>query len=369
MISGGGEQITVTPPSIERLLVKTIKGPKRDRLVSNVVYTFTVTEFNRSATEEEKLQVNWAWQKVGGEPTDFPSKGYIDDDGNLSKKIYFDENLIGNDIYIMPYMKQPITSVSVKIYLRQRCTGSEQTHVIGLGNVPSYTGEFPSPFQAMWYVPENNEIFKLYIPDKEIKGWIKNAAAYHGIPHVMLATILQQENSPAATGTQKFLQFSERTITTFMAVVDELAWDLVPDKIPQWSPAGAGSNLAAGSSGFANMARATLRNAANYTEEYYGKNPLSQSVRYRIGGWDQDTRIPGDDWKADLYYCASHLRELIDSVTGDICHSGGITKEQLEKVFSAYNGSGPVAAKYGKDAMARINKAINGIEPLYFYEK
>jgi hypothetical protein len=236
------------------------------------------------------------------------------------------------------------------------CTGHEITTIAGLGAIASYAGEFPAPLRLMWYAPETNEVLKIHFRPSEIRGWIKAAAAYHGIPHVLLAVILQQENGPRATTTQKTLQFAERTLTTAGAILDEWLWDIVPDAI-------AGS-----SSGFANMSRATLRSAARHTEEKYCKNPMPADVRYRLLGWDQDTRIPGDDWKADLYYCAAHLRQLIDRITGTICHSGAISLDQLERVIAAYNGSGPLAAKYAKGAMKLLGDAAAGSATLYFYE-
>ncbi len=238
-----------------------------------------------------------------------------------------------------------------------RCTGKEVTTVTGYDAVPSYTGELPSPLQIMWYVPKTKELLKTSFSDTEIRVWIKQAAAYHGVPHILLALILQQENGPNGSKFLQAMQFGERSLTTFLAIVDSVAFDLVPDK-------GAG-----GSSGFANMSRATLQNSVKYTENYYCKKPMPEDVQYRIFGWDQDTRIPGDDWKADLYYAAGHLRELIDRVTGTRCHHGALTQEQLKKVVAGYNGSGPKAEKYSSDAMALLEKAKAGTARLYFYEK
>jgi hypothetical protein len=79
--------------------------------------------------------------------------------------------------------------------------------------------------------------------------------------------------------------------------------------------------------------------------------------------------LPGYDWKHDLYYAAAHIRQLIHQATNQVCHSGVLTKEQMKKVFSLYNGKGDDAAKYGNDAMRRIAKALTGDEPLFFYEK
>ncbi len=238
-----------------------------------------------------------------------------------------------------------------------RCTGQEVTTLPDYASVPSYTGELPSPLQILWYAPKSNEVLRNEFSDAEIRGWIREAANYHGIPHILLAVILQQENGPGASKTLQSLQFGERSLTTFLAIVDEVAFDIVPDKV-------AGS-----SSGLVNMSRKTLRNAATYTENYYCKKPMPSDVQYRIFGYDQDTRIPGDDWKADLYYAAAHLRELIDRVTGAPCHKGNLTPEQLKSVIGAYNGSGPLAEKYANDAMALLERAKSGAASLYFYER
>lgn len=105
----------------------------------------------------------------------------------------------------------------------------------------------------MWYVPGKDEPFRLSISDTEIRQWIKQAADYQGIPHILLAVILQQENPPNGTELQKVLQFGERSVTTFAAIMDDVFFDLVPDKV------------AGGSSGFANMSRSALQSAAEYS--------------------------------------------------------------------------------------------------------
>jgi len=150
------------------------------------------------------------------------------------------------------------------------CSGKEKTTISGLTSIRSYSGDFPSPLQAMWYVPSKNEPPRLSVPDKEIRQWIRQASEYHGVPHILLATILQQENAPSASEVRKVLQFAERTATTFAAIADSVLWDLVPDSI------------AGGSSGFANMSRSALHNAATYSERMYGRPPLPDSVKYRI---------------------------------------------------------------------------------------
>jgi len=238
-----------------------------------------------------------------------------------------------------------------------QCTGSEVTRIVGYSNIRSYSGNLPSPFPLMWYVPEADEAFKIHFPASEIRSWLRSAARYHGIPHILLAVIIQQENWPKAGTLLKIAQFMERTLTTASAITDEVLFDLVPDKV------------SASSSGLANMSRATLRNAVKYVEFNYGKPPMPSDVHYRIFGYNQDTRIPGDDWKADLYYCAAHLRELIDRITGQLCHNASIDKAQLNRVIAAYNGSGKDAKKYGLDAIALLERADNGTDILFFYEK
>jgi len=238
-----------------------------------------------------------------------------------------------------------------------QCTGSEVTRIVGFNNVRSYSGNLPSPFPLMWYVPEANEAFKVYFPASEIRSWLRSAAEYHGIPHILLAVIIQQENWPKAGTLLKIAQFAERSVATIAAITDELIFDLIPDK------------YAGSSSGIANMKRATLRNTAKYIELNYCKPPLPKDVQYRIFGHNQDTRIPGDDWKADLYYCAAHLRELIDRTTGNPCHNASIDKITLAKVIAAYNGSGATALKYSNDAIRLLEHADNGTDTLYFYEK
>ncbi|WP_240919447.1 hypothetical protein [Metapseudomonas otitidis] len=237
-----------------------------------------------------------------------------------------------------------------------RCRGTETSSITGYETISSYSGELPSPLKIIWYTPKSNEILKLSLSDSEIRKWTKEAAQYHGVPHILLAVILQQENGPKAGKFLQTLQFGERTLTTFLAIVDKYAFDIVPDKI-------AGS-----SSGLVNMSRNTLQKAAAYTEDYYCKKPMPKDVQYRIFGYDQDTRIPGDDWRADLYYAAAHLRELIDRKTNTRCHNSTLTPEQLKSVIAAYNGSGPLAEKYASDAMNLLEQAKSGSATLYFYE-
>jgi RHS repeat-associated protein len=232
-----------------------------------------------------------------------------------------------------------------------------------VSKVPSYNGDFPSPLNVMNYTPKSNELNKMYYTPSEIRGWVNDAANYHHVPPLMLATILQQDNGPNATGIRKLLQFAERELTTGLATADSMLFDLLPDKIM-------GKNITGGSSGLANMSRTTLQGAANYIQTAYNRSPMPSGVQYRVLGINVDTRIPAYDRRADLYYASAHLRQLIDYVTGQQGFDANqLTIEQAQNVFKKYNGSGVQAVKYGEDAVQRIYNAMGGKEPLYFFQK
>lgn len=244
-------------------------------------------------------------------------------------------------------------SVPLKIQCSQKNPQqSVKTTITGIGDIPDYKGGLPS---KMWYVLEGSDFLK--IPDSaEIRSWVQDAAAYHDVPPEMLAAILQQENGSSSSKLQKFLQFGERSGTTFSAMIDECFLGIMPDII------------SGGSSGIANMKRETLRNAAEYVESTYGRPVLPEDVRYRAFGWDQDTRIPGRDLRADLYYASAVLRQLIDKEMG-ANYCGPINPKQAEKIMASYNGSGSRAEEYGKDAITALHNAAEGKGHLYFYEK
>jgi hypothetical protein len=235
------------------------------------------------------------------------------------------------------------------------CLGGHNASIDGVSPISSYSGDLPSPYPLYWYATGTGN-GPIKIDAMTIRAWTKEASKYHGVPYLLSALILQQENGPNATEWQKRGQFAERSATTFAAIMDEWFFDVVPDRI-------AGS-----SSGIANLSRATLRSAAEYIESNYCRPIIPDDVRNRLRGWSQDTRIPGDDLRADLYYMTGHLRELIDRITGKKCFDGPLTVDQVQKIAAAYNGSGPKAEKYGKDAIERIKRAEAGTEPLYFYE-
>jgi LysM repeat protein len=250
-----------------------------------------------------------------------------------------------------------------KVKQEQIASATEVT--IAIGEIPSYHGDFPSPFPLMWYVPDNaKEILKIHYEPKEIRKWVSDAAKFHEIPYLLLATILQQENCPNATYIQKVLQFGERTLTTGLRIADNLTRNRIPDSIEL---NGKRYNITAGSSGIANMSHAALIDGVKHANEVYSREPMPDSVKYRIGGYNQDTRISGDDLRADLYYAAAHLRHIIDRVMKHNKFYGLLSLEDFEKICAAYNG--PAGQKYGREARIRLEKARDGIEPLYFYEK
>jgi len=109
-----------------------------------------------------------------------------------------------------------------------------------------------------------------WYPPSEVRGWLRDAAAYNDVPLELAAAILQQENPVNAPLYRKVGQFAERTLTTAAAELDEVAFDLVPDKV------------AGGSSGFANMSRRTLRGAAAYVENVLGYKAIPDESRHGV---------------------------------------------------------------------------------------
>jgi hypothetical protein len=225
----------------------------------------------------------------------------------------------------------------------------------GFRRVPPYTGDLPSPLQVMWYVPQGlSDAF--YVSDREIRGWVDDAARYHGVPTELLAAILGNENGSRGSTVRQLLQFGERTATTAADIADRVLFGIVPDRV-------AGS-----SSGIGNMSRRALLGAVDYVQRVLGRAVIPDEVANRVFGWRQDTRISGDDLRADLYYSAAHVRELIDRVTRTRNYGGGLTRDQVRDVAAAYNGSGNAARRYGEEAVAKIEAAASGGRPLYFFQ-
>jgi hypothetical protein len=335
-------------------------GKKATIIKKGEYYTFKATPSRKPSNAEAKL-MKWAIKYDNGnikELVGFSAYNKLID-GKIIVTFKTSEDFEKAKVYA--YFIKASEKVSVEITFRCQCCGDFKVVISGLNEISSYKGEFPSPFQIMNYTPSKTErlLHQIYVPDSTIRQWIKEAAVYHGIPHEMLAVILQQENAPKASKWKQFLQFGERTLTTTAAQIDQSLWDLFPDKV------------ADGSAGFMNMRRPTLKSTIKYTKENYCKKLMPSNVAERIGylyDSNVDEGIQGSDWRADLYYGAAHIRELIDRVMGK-CSNGNISLEQVEKVFISYNGSGVIANKYGKDAITLLKNASEGKQILYFYEK
>jgi hypothetical protein len=189
--------------------------------------------------------------------------------------------------------------------------------------------------------------------EAEIQRWMYEAGRYNDVPVVLMAVILQQENGPKpAYRGQKQLQAGERDLQTSAAQLEEALGVRLPWKF---------GKFASGSTGIANLSRATLRNAASYLERVYHRPPIPDSIRKEKG----DPRIAGIDDQLDLYYMSALLRQLIDGRVS-VGHKGNITDEQLRLVAQDYNGSGPEAEAYGRRALSKLNEARQGKTPLYF---
>jgi len=229
-----------------------------------------------------------------------------------------------------------------------------QTFFLSPWDLASYTGPIPSPLPVLWKVPESDFDSRVSIVrPSDLRTWIRNAAEYHDVPLEIMCTILQQENVPSSDWFHKLGQFGERSIQTLAHILNNYADGCVPDTV------------AFGSSGIMNMLKKTLDKTIVYNDSIYGKPIIPDSVRFRGNGLDADTRIAGYDWKADLYYGAAHLRQLIDQVKGIPKFHGELTEDDVFNIFTKYNGS----TDYGNRAIKTLKNAINGQEHLYFYER
>lgn len=341
------------------LRVMKIDGPfsqqtkeKVDKIEKGKVYSFKVIEYSRTPQTDELKKLMWI---VKYSDFMFPALDAMGKD-TLFLKIGKDINI--KKIQIYAYFKKLIDRVSVELCLCGCiCCGNYNISIKGINTIKSYTGDFPSPLQIMNYTPSKKDPLMdfVYISDSRIRGWIKDAANYHGIPHEIIAVIIQQENKPHSSKTGQFLQFGERTLTTTAAIMDRSLGDIIPDRISD------------GSSGFMNMRRPTLYSTIEYMKKNYCKELMPVDVAYRIGylfDSNVDVGIQGLDWRADLYYGAAHIRQLIDGIVGK-CSNGEMTLEQVEQVFTKYNGS----KAYGKSGIELLKKASQGKAILYFYEK
>lgn len=254
-----------------------------------------------------------------------------------------------------------LSDVSDKKVVICKCTGQEKVTFIDEDKIPSYSGEIKSPLKIIWVYPTDD--VGIIINDSEIRKWVKNACEYHKIPHVILALILQNENYPEASTFTKIGQFGERSLQTLLKIIDnktEVSFYL--KDFPKVVKA------IKGSSGIANLSDGALYSGIKHSIEKYARPPIPSSIAKNILGMNIDTRIPGDDWRNDIYYAAAHLRYLIDKKFGE-CFNGQLSYEMLYEVLKAYNGSGYKADGYAKNAINNLNLSISNKGVLYFYER
>jgi hypothetical protein len=253
-----------------------------------------------------------------------------------------------------------------------KCGGPHPLIIVGdeVKPIGGYTGALRAPGLLFKQTGSSTETFNPQELEnsKLIRRWAREASAYHEIPYVMLAAILEQENGQIVSTYRQTGQAGERFTQTNLNVIDKMTGGLLtngwPSKIPYFGSKIAKS--AAGSTGIMNMLRSTLDETVAYTHETY-KRPMLPSDKNNI-----NKGVAGVDVEADLYYGAAHIRQLIDRVVGNPCSKGEITLEQVRNVFRAYNGGfsaiNPDADKYADDAMVKLKGAYNGSRVLYFYE-
>lgn len=252
------------------------------------------------------------------------------------------------------------------------CNGSESATYVNESSIPSFTGDLPAPLQVASWIPRSlGQV--VYISDSNIRGYVRRAANYHGIPYAAIAAILQLENGPTASTFRQVLQAGERSVQGLLNGFDHVARNSIgvdADDIPNL-PAdldGKARQFIRGSAGLTNMSDNTLNGAIEYTLEKYCKNPIADRDRYGMFGIDADLRITGYDMMADFYYCAAHIRQNIDALLGGPCFTGALSDDDLKRVIAAYNGTGPAAARYGQEGVDAISAAIAGTGSMYWYE-
>ena len=263
-----------------------------------------------------------------------------------------------------------------------RVPNPDAANITGINPIPDYTGDLPSPLQVMNYMPHDlGSAF--YVPDDEIRGWVQDASSHQNLPPELLPLIMQQENSPHASFGHQVLQHGERQLTTAMTNVDEWTdggFGNMLNGINEWTeeniggfPARATGALARGvgsSTGFVNMSRGALQSGDAYSEEVLGRDTIPPEVAERMGGLlNADTGVSGNDWRSDLYYTAAHLRELVDHEMGEEGFQGDLTIDNIRDIAASYNGTGPMAEKYGNDAANLLERAANGEDTLYFLQQ
>ena len=244
----------------------------------------------------------------------------------------------------------PTQDKTVKRLVACACTGKEVASFLYEDQVPSYTGALKSPLQIT-SIDVNNK------GSKSFRGWVKDAAEYHKIPHVLLALILQNENNPNASTFMKVGQVAERSLQTISHIADEAMGGGVIWQKP-----------VKGATGIVNINNVALQAGVKHSIEKYARPPIPSSKLQNKVFNMTDSRIAGNDWRTDLYYAAAHLRYLIDREIVE-CFNGAMNLPQLRNIIRAYNGHGTDAENYANAAVKNLELAISGKGVLYFYEK
>ncbi|MDR1203714.1 MAG: hypothetical protein LBL58_19060, partial [Tannerellaceae bacterium] len=91
-------------------LVEKVEGPESGEAKIGSTVTYRVTKYNReNVSDERKASVRWKIRVTDTEQDDLPEKGE-------TISIEIQQTWAGKEIIIMPYLKQPTETVSVKTY-------------------------------------------------------------------------------------------------------------------------------------------------------------------------------------------------------------------------------------------------------------
>ncbi len=174
-----------------------------------------------------------------------------------------------------------------------------------------------------------------------LRAAVAKAASWTGVPAELLAAVLQNENSPKATGFDRALQGVERSVQSFVG---------------------------SGSTGFGNVKPETLTEAKGVFRKFYKWPILGPGVK------DVDQN---DNVETDIYHAAAVLRDGLNKAWSAGARSlnktefkkfeyypyfgGTVTEDVATQAMGHYNGWGDGAKTYGEDGLRRIQK-----QPLYF---
>lgn len=174
-----------------------------------------------------------------------------------------------------------------------------------------------------------------------LRAAVGRAAAWACVPAELLAAVLQNENSPKASGFDRMGQSVERSL-------QEL--------------------IGSGSTGFGNVKPETLKAVKELFKTYYKSTIFGPGVK------DTDQN---DNAETDIFHAAAVLRDGLNkawsagarSLNGDQYKrylyypyfGGAVTGEVAIRAMGHYNGMGDAARTYGEMGLNRIQK-----QPLYF---